>query len=344
MTYGQVYHILTGMLDDDGYPPTPEGRPAVHTEGLTRRFGDTEALRGVDLDVASGEVYGFLGPNGAGKSTFIRILCTLVRPSGGRAEVAGHDVVAAPHEVRLRIGCALQDAALDDGQTGRELLALQGRLYGLRRRDIRRRLDEVLDLVDIGDAIDRRIGTYSGGMKRRVDLAAALVHDPEVVFLDEPTTGLDLGSRERVWAEVSRLNRSLGKTIFLTTQYLEEADALADRVGIISGGVLVAEGSPSQLKRGVGRDVIVLDVRADASRAASGLGDLDYVDSAVSEGDRLVVSTPDASAALSPLAAELGRRGVEVASIAVRTPTLDDVFREMTRAPLGPAPVPVGTR
>ena len=201
-------------------------------------------------------MYGFLGPNGAGKSTLIRILCTLVRPSAGRAAVAGHDVMLEPQEVRVRIGCALQDAALDNGQTGRELLALQGRLYGLRRRDIRRRVDEVLDLVSIGDAIDRRIGTYSGGMKRRVDLAAALVHDPEVIFLDEPTTGLDPESRERVWEEVARLNRQLGKTIFLTTQYLEEADALADRVGIISEGSLVAEGTSQELKRSVGRDVI----------------------------------------------------------------------------------------
>ena len=331
-----------GMSDGIGYPGGAQRVASVRTEGLVRRFGATTALRGVDLDVPSGEVYGFLGPNGAGKSTLIRILCTLVRPTEGRAVVAGHDVVADPHGVRLRIGCALQAAALDEGQTGRELLALQGRLYGLRRRDIRRRLDEVLDLVAIGEAIDRRIKSYSGGMKRRVDLAAALVHDPEVIFLDEPTTGLDLDSRERVWEEVSRLNRELGKTIFLTTQYLEEADALADRVGIIAGGVLVAEGSPRELKRGVGREVIVLDVRADASDAAAGLADLEYVDSAVSEGTRLVVSTPDASAALSPLAAELGRVGVEVASIAVRTPTLDDVFRELTRAPSGREPVVQG--
>ncbi|MBV8463979.1 MAG: ATP-binding cassette domain-containing protein, partial [Acidimicrobiales bacterium] len=318
------------MLDLQEYRAL-EAAPAVRTEGLVRRFGDTEALRGVDLTVAAGEVYGFLGPNGAGKTTLIRILCTLVRPSGGRAAVAGHDVVAEPHEVRLRIGCALQSAALDEGQTGRELLALQGRLYGLRRRQVRRRVDEVLDLVAIGDAIDRRIGSYSGGMKRRVDLAAALVHDPDVVFLDEPTTGLDPGSRDRVWDEVARLNRELGKTIFLTTQYLEEADALAGRVGIISSGVLVAEGTPRELKRGVGRDVIELDLRADAATAVSALADLDEVDSAVSEGSRLVVSTPDAASLLMTLAGELGRRGIEVTSLAVRTPTLDDVFRELTR-------------
>jgi ABC-2 type transport system ATP-binding protein len=288
-------------------------------------------------------MYGFLGPNGAGKSTLIRILCTLVHPSAGRAAVAGYDVVADPQEVRVRIGCALQEAALDDGQTGRELLALQGRLYGLRRREISRRLDEVLDLVSIGDAIDRRIGTYSGGMKRRVDLAAALVHDPEVIFLDEPTTGLDPESRERVWEEVARLNRQLGKTIFLTTQYLEEADALADRVGIISRGLLVAEGTPQELKRIVGRDVIEAEVAIVDADALEHLRDLDVVDSVSNEGTRVVVSTPDAAAALSPVAMELGRIGLQVRSLAIRTPTLDDVFREMTRSPGDAARVPVAT-
>ena len=186
------------------------GAQAVVTAGLVRRYGSTVAVDGIDLEVGRGEIYGFLGPNGAGKSTLIRMLCTLLRPSAGVAVVAGYDVVAEPQEVRLRIGVALQDAALDDRQTGRELLALQGRLYGLRRAEIRARLDEVLDLVDIGSAIDRRIGTYSGGMKRRLDLAAALVHNPEVLFLDEPTTGLDPDSRAAVWAEVRRLNSELG--------------------------------------------------------------------------------------------------------------------------------------
>jgi ABC-2 type transport system ATP-binding protein len=319
------------MQDDHGYLDSE--RPAVWVQGLVRNFGHTTALRGVDLEVRTGEMYGFLGPNGAGKSTLIRILCTLVHPSEGRAVVAGHDVVTEPQEVRARIGCALQEAALDDGQTGRQLLALQGRLYGLRRREIRRRLDEVLDLVAIGDAIDRRIGTYSGGMKRRVDLAAALVHDPEVLFLDEPTTGLDPDSRERVWIEVARLNRELGKTIFLTTQYLEEADALADRVGIISQGRLVAEGTPRSLKRDVGRDVIEVEVSGTDPTISERLTNLDGVDSASCETGRLVISTPDAAAALSPVAVELGKSGLQVKSLAIRTPTLDDVFRHLTRTP-----------
>ena len=332
------------MWDVDQYEEAAATGPthAVLTEGLVRRYGATTALRGIDIQVKSGEIYGFLGPNGAGKSTLIRILCTLVRPSAGRAVVAGFDVADQPQEVRVRIGSALQEAALDSGQTGRELLTLQGRLYGLRRRDVRRRLDEVLDLVSIGEAIDRRIGTYSGGMKRRLDLAAALVHDPEVLFLDEPTTGLDPDSRERVWTEVGRLNRQLAKTIFLTTQYLEEADALADRVGIISRGVLVAEGTPAELKREVGRDVIEAEVSAPDPQVMQTLIGLDLVESAVGEGTRIVIGTPDAPAALSPVAIELGRSGVQVKSLAIRTPTLDDVFREMTRSPAQPQQPVVG--
>src|ERR1700676_3244954 len=239
-----------------GFDPRPA---AVLTKGLVRRFGSLTAVGGLDLEVRPGEIYGFLGPNGAGKSTLLRVLCTLLRPSAGRALVAGHDVVEEPQEVRFRIGAALQEAALDDRQSGRELLSLQGRLYGLRSSEIRIRLGEVLDLVDIGDAIDRRIGTYSGGMKRRLDLAAALMNNPEVLFLDEPTTGLDPTSRASVWSEVRRLNSELGMTIFLTTQYLEEADELADRVGIISRGRLVAEGPPEVLKRSIGQDTIVVE-------------------------------------------------------------------------------------
>src|SRR3984957_8742406 len=244
------------MLDYYRYdnPPSSLRRdpaPAIVTKDLVRRFGATAAVDGVDLAVRQGEIYGFLGPNGAGKSSLVRMLCTLLRPSGGPAIVAGCDVIEQPAEVRVRIGVALQEAALDDRQSGRELLVLQGRLYGLRSAEIKRRLAEVLDLVDIGPAIDRRIGTYSGGMKRRLDLAAALIHNPQVLFLDEPTTGLDPSSRAGVWAEVRRLNVELGMTIFLTTQYLEEADALADRVGIISEGRLVAEGTPDALKHSV---------------------------------------------------------------------------------------------
>ena len=207
------------------------------------------AVDGIDLAIAKGEVYGFLGPNGAGKTTLVRMLITLLMPTSGRAVVAGHDVVSNAGQVRLSIGAALQEAALDEKQTGRELLRLQGKLYGLRRSEINQRVKELEQLMDIGEALDRRIQTYSGGMKRRLDLAMALVHNPEVLFLDEPTTGLDPIGRAAVWDEVQRINRELGVTIFLTTQYLEEADALAERVGIINRGKLAAEGTPAELKR-----------------------------------------------------------------------------------------------
>ncbi|MEY2460497.1 MAG: type transport system ATP-binding protein, partial [Acidimicrobiaceae bacterium] len=228
---------------------------AVLAEGLRRQFNGTTAVEGLDLEITKGEIYGFLGPNGAGKSTTVRMLCTLLAPTGGRAMVAGHDVATDPGAVRLRIGAALQDVALDPKQTGTELLRLQGRLYGLSTRAIDRRVQQLGELIDLGDALDHRIATYSGGMKRRIDLAAALVHNPEILFLDEPTTGLDPISRARVWAEVRRLNEELGMTIFLTTQYLEEADELCGRVGIINKGRIVAEGSPDELKRAVGSDV-----------------------------------------------------------------------------------------
>ena len=303
---------------------------AVCTRALVRRFGPTVAVDEVDLTVEAGEIYGFLGPNGAGKSTLIRVLCTLLRPTAGSASVAGHDVVEDPKEVRLRIGVAMQEAALDEGQTGRELLELQGRLYGLRPGEVRRRLDEVLDLVSIGEALDRRIATYSGGMKRRLDLAAALVHNPEVLFLDEPTTGLDPESRARVWAEVRRLNSELGMTIFLTTQYLEEADALADRVGIISQGRLVAEGPPAVLKRRLGRELIVAEVTGDDPSVLGRLRRLGVVDSVSMDDGSLTVATSDSSSALLSVATELGQSSLQVASLALRAPTLDDVFAELT--------------
>jgi ABC-2 type transport system ATP-binding protein len=312
-------------------------KPAVVTSGLIRRFGSTLAVDGLDLSVRSGEIYGFLGPNGAGKSTVVRILCTLLRPSTGTASVAGYDVTEDPQAVRVRIGVALQDAALDDRQTGRELLSLQGRLYGLSPAQIRMRVGEVLDLVDIGAAIDRRVGTYSGGMKRRLDLAAALVHNPEVLFLDEPTTGLDPHSRAAVWSEVARLNRELGMTIFLTTQYLDEADSLADRVGIISSGRLVAEGTPACLKHSVGHDVVVAEVEGDAIRAIEALRSIEGLEPAWDSDGILSVNVPDGAAALGTVAVTLGQEGLQIKSLTMRTPTLDDVFMAMTGSRIEPS-------
>src|SRR5437588_3045658 len=238
-------------------PAQSEMAPAaIEARGLERTFkGGVEAVRGIDLSVAAGEVFGFLGPNGAGKTTTVRMLCTLLPPTAGAAWVAGIDVLARPGEVRERIGVALQEIGLDPVQTGRELLELQCGLYGIVGADARTRVQELLTLVGLTEAADRRTDTYSGGMKRRLDLASALVHSPEVLFLDEPTTGLDPASRVRVWEEMRRIN-SLGTSIFLTTQYLEEADLLCDRLAIIDAGRIVAEGTPEALKGTVGHDEV----------------------------------------------------------------------------------------
>jgi ABC-2 type transport system ATP-binding protein len=303
---------------------------AIVTENLRRSFGDEEAVSGVDLQVEKGEIYGFLGPNGAGKSTTVRMLCTLLAPTSGVARVAGLDVVEDADEVRLRIGVALQEAALDDKQTGREILELQGRLYGMSGSVLKDRIGAVLEFVDIGDAIDRRVGTYSGGMKRRVDLASALLHEPEVLFLDEPTTGLDPVSRNKVWEEVGRLQADLGVTIFLTTQYLEEADVLAKRVGIIDAGKLVAEGTPEELKRGVGSDLIVVQVDEDSVAAVPDLSVLPGVTGLTSHGNELSVSSIDGAALVNDLVVSLNQANVRVTSLTLRTPTLDDVFLAVT--------------
>jgi ABC-2 type transport system ATP-binding protein len=303
---------------------------AIAATGLRRTFGTNEAVAGIDLHVPAGEIYGFLGPNGAGKSTMVRMLCTLLLPSGGQASVAGYDVATEADAVRLRIGVALQDAALDDRQTGRELLRLQGRLYGLHRDEIDRRVDELSVLVDIGAALDDRVSTYSGGMKRRLDLAAALVHNPDVLFLDEPTTGLDPVSRAKVWEEVRRLNDRLGMTIFLTTQYLEEADQLADRVGIINAGHLVAEGTPDELKRSIGDDLVVVTVDGDPEVAVRALAGVEGVESAHASGTEVVARAVDGAATVSPVAIALASAGIKVQALTLRTPTLDDVFLELT--------------
>jgi len=261
---------------------------AVAAERLTKTFkskeGDVEAVRGVDLMVETGEIFGFLGPNGAGKSTTVRMLTTLSSITSGRARVAGVDVAADPDGARHKIGVALQEAGLDPRQTGRELLTLQARLFGSSRAEATARAEELLELVDLTDAADRLTKTYSGGMKRRLDLASALVHRPEVLFLDEPTTGLDPASRLVVWEEVRRIN-GMGTTVFLTTQYLEEADALCQRLAIIDGGRVVSEGSPGELKadlkqrRGLSTEPTLDDVFLDVTgrRRERSAGDVSEV-------------------------------------------------------------------
>jgi ABC-2 type transport system ATP-binding protein len=322
-----VYQDHAGPSGVDG--PADDAALAIEAVQLERRFGSFMAVDKINLAVRRGEIYGFLGPNGAGKSTTLRMLCTLTAPSGGQARVAGHDVHRAPNAVRLRIGVALQAAALDDQQTGAELLRQQGRYYGLHRAEIDTRLAELRSLIDLGDALDQRIKSYSGGMKRRIDLAAALLHNPEVLFLDEPTTGLDPVSRTSVWEEVRRLNAELGMTIFLTTQYLEEADALADRLGIIDHGRIVAEDTPAALKRSIGVDLVLVQVDDPVAgrRAVAAVPEIEQVEV---HGDELRAATSDGRAAVSPIAVALAAAGVRVRTLTLREPTLDDVFLTLT--------------
>jgi len=299
--------------------------PAIVVEGLERSFDEVLAVQGVDLEVAEGEIYGFLGPNGAGKTTTVRMLTTLLLPTGGRATVAGHDVVGQARAVRASIGVALQEAALDPLMTGRELIRLQATLQGLPSAAGRERADQLLERVDLEEAADRRVGTYSGGMQRRLDLAAALVHEPRVLFLDEPTTGLDPVSRKTIWEEVRALNED-GTTVFLTTQYLEEADQLADNVAIIDRGRIVAEGTPDALKTEIGNPHIQLQLAegsiAKAEEVCARVGRLlPPVD-----GRTVLVEVPDGAADIPRVVRALDDAGIAVDSLELVRPTLDDVF------------------
>jgi ABC-2 type transport system ATP-binding protein len=304
---------------------------AVEAEGLERSFkGGIQAVAGVDLQVESGEIYGFLGPNGAGKSTMVRMLVTLLRPTGGRARVAGHDVVDNAREVRASIGVALQDAAIDPFMTGRELLRLQTVLHGFNKTQGLKRSDELLERVGLVEARDRRVGTYSGGMRRRLDLALALVHAPIVLFLDEPTTGLDPTSRIALWEEVRRLNTESGTTVFLTTQYLEEADQLAGRVGIIDGGRIVAEGTPAALKAAVGDPCLRVTVGRPDQRDAARRALAQFGAPVPGDDDVVAVRLPGGSSSLPDAVRALDEAGVVADEIDLALPSLDDVFLAKT--------------
>jgi ABC-2 type transport system ATP-binding protein len=298
--------------------------PAIVVEGLERAFEEVRAVQGVDLEVAEGEIYGFLGPNGAGKTTTVRMLTTLLLPTGGRAAVAGHDVVDEAPAVRRAIGVALQEAALDPLMTGRELIRLQATLHGLSTAEGKRRAADLLERVDLVAAADRRVGTYSGGMKRRLDLAAALVHEPRVLFLDEPTTGLDPVSRKAIWEEVAALNRE-GTTVFLTTQYLEEADQLANRVGIIDNGLIVAEGTPSALKADVGNPHLEIQLAEGSAQSAEQICErLGKV--MPSKDGKVLVELPGGATEVARVVRALDDAGLAVESLDLVEPSLDDVF------------------
>jgi ABC-2 type transport system ATP-binding protein len=311
--------------------PRTASDAVIETRGLSRSFkGEVEAVRGIDLAVGAGEVFGFLGPNGAGKTTTVRMLCTLLPPTAGTATVAGLDVVDDGAEVRRRIGVALQEIGLDPAQSGRELLELQCGLYGITGKRGRERARELIELVGLTDAADRRCKTYSGGMKRRLDLASALVHSPEVLFLDEPTTGLDPASRLTIWDEVRRINKA-GTTVFLTTQYLEEADQLCDRLAIIDGGRIVVEGTPAQLKAEMGHDVVSIALDgADRLATEAALAGLPGLERVVTEPHGLALYVENGAGSIVEIVRRLEAGQVEVGAISVARPTLDDVFLQAT--------------
>jgi ABC-2 type transport system ATP-binding protein len=304
----------------------------IEAEGLSKRYGETRALAGIDLAVPAGEILGVLGPNGAGKSTAVRILTTLARPTGGRATVAGFDVVAAPGEVRRRIGVTAQDATLDEALTGRQNLRMIAELTGLRRRDSGARAVELLERFELTQAADRVVRGYSGGMRRRLDLAASLVARPPVLFLDEPTTGLDPASRARMW-DVIRELVGQGTTLLLTTQYLDEADALADRIVVIDHGRIIANGTASELKAAVGGTRLEVTLTAAHDRAVSALTPLvaGRVDVSV-DGRRLRASVSAGSGVATAVIRALDAVGAVVDDVAVHPPSLDDVFFALTGA------------
>jgi ABC-2 type transport system ATP-binding protein len=301
----------------------------IEAKDLTRVFGDLVAVNSINLSVEEGEVFGFLGPNGAGKSTAVRMLTTLLKPSGGSAKVAGFDVASEASMVRKKIGVALQDAAIDPLMTGNELLKLQAVLHGITRQEAKIRCPELLERVGLTAAGDKRVGTYSGGMRRRLDLALSLVHRPKVLFLDEPTTGLDPTSRVALWEEVRTLNKEIGTTVFLTTQYLEEADQLAQRIAIIDNGRIVREGSPAALKSDVGAPTLRVDVVDSdfetAKQIMSKLGE-----ERPARKGRIAIGLSGGTRAITAVLKALEDQNIEVQHVELDEPSLDDVFADAT--------------
>ena len=310
----------------------PEGADrSITAESLRRDFGELRAVDGLDLEIPGGQIFGFLGPNGAGKSTLVKILTTILNATSGRATVAGFDVARQAGRVREAIGVALQDVGLDPLMTARELLMLQAELFGTPRDEARKTAERLLVTVGLDDVDPKkRAGAYSGGMKRRLDLALALVHDPRVLFLDEPTTGLDPASRAAIWEEVRRLNDDLGMTIFLTTQYLEEADRLADRIAIISKGRIVAQGTPGDLKREIGNEVVELQFgsREDAASADDALAGV-APDRQHSDHE-LRLYFERAAENVPELVRALDGAGIRLQGLTIEQPSLDDVFLRVT--------------
>jgi ABC-2 type transport system ATP-binding protein len=296
----------------------------VRTEQLVKRYGELEAVRGIDLQVRRGEIFGFLGPNGAGKTTTIGILCTLLRPTAGRAFVAGFDVDRHPNEVRARIGLVFQDPSLDDQLTARENLVFHAFIYGLTAQERRRRIDEVLEMVELADRANSQVRTFSGGMKRRLEIARGVLHTPEVLFLDEPTLGLDPQTRRHIWTYLRTLRQREGVTLFMTTHYMDEAEE-CDRIAIIDHGQIVATGTPDELKSLVGGDVVSI-VTDDGPAAAAEIRTRFGVEPTTEDGT-LRVEVEDGAAFVPRLLRDLP---VSVRAVTVRRPSLDDVFLKLT--------------
>ncbi|MEZ3143507.1 ATP-binding cassette domain-containing protein [Halobaculum sp. MBLA0143] len=309
-----------------------DGQPSVSVRDLQLTYGDgTEAIAGVDMTVPQGEFFGFLGPNGAGKTTTIKVLATLLSPTAGEVSVNGFDVTASPRSVRESIGYMAQETSVDGELTAEENIAFACEAYGVPRGERGERTAELLDLVDLADVADKRAEEFSGGMKKRLDAATALVHRPPLVFLDEPTTGLDPKARNRLWEYFERIN-DRGTTIFLTTQYLEEADTLCDRLAVIRGGRIVAEGSPAELKRRVGGEVLDVTVSGDRDRAVEIAGEMDvFADATVTETETgISVTSEVAREHGTDLLVRLRDDGLTVTSFEINAPTLDDVFLAIT--------------
>ena len=307
---------------------------AIEAHGLVKHFGEIKAVNGIDLRVRPGQVFGFLGQNGSGKTTTVRMLTTLLRPTAGEARVAGFDVLNQDRQVRRAIGVALQEAGLDILQTGRELLRLQSRLYNVPRGEIEDRVSHLLEVVDLSEDADRRIGGYSGGMQRRLDLASALVHSPSIIFLDEPTTGLDPISRQNLWEYIQRLNREDGVTFFLTTQYLEEADQLCDEIAILDAGEIVQQGTPDGLKSTVSADVIYVQVDGDERAQQQAVGALlplpNVEDANWDYNEGIAVYTRSGHDTLPRVVRTLDDQNLPFSNLRLARATLDDVFFKAT--------------
>jgi ABC-2 type transport system ATP-binding protein len=332
MSSGTIVHETTARPSVNSH-----SEPAIQTSGLVKVYGgDTRALDGISFQVAPGELFGLLGPNGAGKTTTIRILATLLNPTAGTARVAGFDVTTHSHEVRKRLGLAMQTPTLDAYSSGRETLELAGRLHRMSSAEIRRRADELLELLGLTTAAKKLTGTYSGGMKRRLDLGAALMHRPKVLILDEPTEGLDPQSRTALWEELERISKA-GTTMLLTTHYMEEADRLCSRLAIIDAGTIVVEGAPADLKRTIGADTVVLqledsdgDLDRQRSQVRQALDGMVASDAVTPHPSGVALAVPNASAAIPGLLRQLDGHGVGIVGLQMSQPSLDSVFMKYT--------------